>query len=207
MRKNSLIILLCLLLCTVSCAPWQVGAEKDVVKNGMEFETFKEEEDGSKLGILAGETVIDGYPCRKGFVVFHPDWRPDELQLSRDHERNGIAMPAGTWVFPNDQGNPGVCMFPRDIEIQGMPCRGSRMGKSGVMTSFHDSGALKHFFTRDPLQVDGVLCRGGVFGPGIHLHENGRLAKCELAGDAVVEGVVYRKGSTLRLAPAGNVLE
>lgn len=62
MRVNSLIILLCLLLCTVSCAPWQIGAEKDVVKNGIEFETFKEEKDGSKLGILAGDTVIDGWP-------------------------------------------------------------------------------------------------------------------------------------------------
>lgn len=205
MRISVYAILVSLLLTIVSCAPWQIGAEKNVERNGIAFHTFREQDDGTKLGILAGDTVIDCWPCKQGFVVLYPDWRPDELQLSRDYQRNGISMPAGTWVFPNGQGNPGICMFPHDVDIQGLSCRGSRAGKSGVMTSFHDNGKLKQFFSRETVVVDGVPCNGSVFGSGIHLHENGRLRQCELAEEATVGGEVYQKGRLLQIDPNGKV--
>lgn len=188
------------------CAPWQVGAEKNVVKNGIAFQTFKEQDNGSKLGILAADTVIDGWPCKQGFIVFYPDWRLDELLLFRDYERNGVSMPAGTWVFPNKEGNPGVCMFPRDVEIQGCLCRGSWMGKEGVMTSFHGNGKLKHFYSRKTALVDGVPCKGSVFSSGIRLHENGRLQECVLSEAATIEGVKHPKGTKLRFDPQGKLL-
>jgi len=210
MKKKQMIYavhLLCLLLCTVSCAPWQVGAEKDVEKNGIAFETFKEEDDGSKLGILAGDTVIDGWPCKKGFIVFHADWSLDELLLSRDYEYNGIPMPAGTWVFPDAQGNPGICMFPVDVEIQGHLCRGGWGGKEGVMVSFHPSGKVKQYYCREDPVIDGVPCKGSVFSSGITLYENGRLAQCKLAADTTIGGVEYGKGVVLRFDEAGNVVD
>ena len=49
---------------------WQVGAEKDGVKNGIRFQSFRELDDGSKLGVLVDNTVIDGWPCKKDFIVF-----------------------------------------------------------------------------------------------------------------------------------------
>ena len=198
--------LLVILTYATGCAPWQIGAEHDVVKNGIAFKDFRENKDGSKIGNLAKDTEIDGWPCKQGFIAFHADWKLDELQLSKDHERNGIFMPAGTWVFPDKNGNPGVCIFQRDIEIQGYLCRGSGSGKQGFMTSFYASGKLKQFFSRDPVTVNGVVCDDSLF-HGISLHENGSLKQCKLNSQVDIGGVSYRSGSIICLDESGKVLE
>jgi hypothetical protein len=195
-----------LLSSIVGCAPWQVGAEKDVVKNGIRFESFRELGDGSKLGVLVEDTVIDGWPCKKDFIVFYPDWRLDELQLSRDYERNGVFMPEGTWVFPDARGNPGTCMFPRDMEIQGYLCRGGGMGKNGFMTQFYSTGRLRLFWSREPVEVDGFTCKDSLF-TGISLHNNGRLRECILDKPVTLSAVTYRKGTRLRLDAEGKVVD
>ena len=206
LRAAAALLLLAVLLVTVGCSLWEVGAEKDVVKNGIKFKIFRENDDGSKLGKLAEDTVIDGWPCKQGFIAFHSDWRLDELQLSRDYERNGIVMPEGTWVFPDKQGNPGICMFPHDVEVQGYLCRGSRMGKEGFMTSFYASGKLNWFYSRDPVMVDGVICKDSLF-EAIYLHQNGRLKQCALDKTATIKGVEYSRGSILRFDQQGKVLK
>ena len=200
------ILILGLLAGTTGCSPWQVGAETDVVKNGIRFQSFRELDDGSKLGTLVEDTVIDGWPCEKGFVAFHPDWRLDELQLSRDYERNGVFMPAGTWVFPDARGNPGTCMFPRDMEIQGYICRGSGMGKAGFMTRFYSTGRLRLCWPREPVQVDGFVCKDSLF-TGISLHNNGRLQECILDQPATLSSITYLKGTRLRLDASGKVVD
>jgi len=209
LRKTMAMI--CLVLAAgapvLACAPWQIGAEKNVVKNGIRFDSFREGEDGQKLGILAGDTVIDGWPCRKGFVVLHGNWKPDELQLAKGHRRNGIDFPAKTWVFVDEQGNPKACMLPRDLEIQGHRCRGGWGGKEGVMVSFYPGGALKYYCCREDPVIDGVPCDGSMFHCGITLHENGRLKQCRLAEDTTIGGVAYSKGSVLRFAGDGTVVE
>jgi hypothetical protein len=205
LRAAAALFLLTVLACVAACSPWEIGAEKDVVKNGIEFETFREMDDGSKIGKLAKNTVIDGWPCKQGFIVFHPDWRLDELQLSRDYERNGIAMPEGTWVFPDRHGNPGICMFPRDVEVQGYLCRGSWMGKEGVMTAFYPGGRLHWFYSRDPVVVDGVICKDTVF-EAVYLHENGRLKQCKLDEATTIEGVAYSSGTVIRMDDNGKAL-
>lgn len=205
-RWIAAILVLGLLAASTGCAAWQVGAEKDVVRNGISFERFREFDDGSKLGELAEDTVIDGWPCNKGFVAFHPDWRLDELQLSRDYERNGIFMPAGTWVFPDARGNPGTCIFPRDVEIQGYLCRGSGTGKKGFMTRFYSTGRLRLFWSREPVQVDGFVCKDSLF-TGISLHNNGRLQECILDQPATFSSITYRKGTRLRLDASGKVID
>jgi len=199
------VIVIGALLAAAACAPWKLGAEKNVTRNGIRFETFRELDDGAKLGTLYEDTVIDGWPCKKDFIVFHPDWRLDELQLSRDYERNGVFMPEGTWVFPDAEGGPGTCMFPRDMEIQGYLVRGSGMGKSGFMTRFYRSGRLMLFWSRDPVEVDGVICKDSLF-DGIYLHDNGRLRECILDKDGTIGAAVYPKGTRLRLDESGNVI-
>ena len=190
--------------CTMGCSPWQVGAEKDVVKNGIKFDTFRENDDGTKMGILAEDMVIDGWPVKKDFIVFYPDWRLDELQVSRDYARNGVFMPAGTWVFPDKKGNPGVCIFPRDVEVQGHLCRGSGTGKEGFMTAFYASGKLHWFYSRDPVVVDGVTCKDSLF-EAVYLHPDGRLQQCKLDKAVTIEGVEYRRGFIIHFDQAGKV--
>jgi hypothetical protein len=202
-RMLAVVLALAALMCTAGC--WRIGAERNVVRSGIAFAAFREYDDGTKLGILAGDRVIDGWPCKRDFIVFHPDWRLAELQLSRDYERNGVSMPAGTWVFPNEQGNPGTCMFPHDVEIQGYRCRGSWAGKEGFMTVFYPSGRLKLFFSRDPVAVDGVVCDDSLF-QGIALYESGRLQQCKLAEKTRIGGVEYPAGAIVRFDEAGKVL-
>ena len=197
-------VLLVTMSCTMACSPWQVGAEKNVVKNGIKFDTFRENDDGTKMGILAEDMVIDGWPVKKDFIVFYPDWRLDELQVSRDYERNGVFMPAGTWVFPDKEGNPAICMFPRDMEVQGHLCRGSWMGKEGFMTAFYASGKLHWFYSRDPVVVDGVTCKDSLF-EAVYLHPDGRLQQCKLDKAVTIEGVEYRRGFIIHFNQAGKV--
>lgn len=206
LRVSVSMLLLLIIICMMGCASWRMGAENDVVKNGIRFEAFREYDDGSKMGELASDTVIDGWPCKKDFIVFHHDWRLDELQLSRDYELNGIFMPERTWVFPDAQGNPGICMFPHDVSIQGYLVRGSWMEKEGFMTFFYASGKLKLFYSRDPVTVDGVTCDDSLF-HGISLHENGRLQQCKLGKMTSIDRVEYPKGSIISLDQAGKVLK
>ena len=42
-----------------------------------------ETDEGTKMVVLAKDTVIDGWPCKKSLIVFHADWRLNELQLSQ----------------------------------------------------------------------------------------------------------------------------
>lgn len=204
LRATAALLMIGLLGYAGGCAPWEIDAEKNVVKNGIEFETFRETDHGSKVGTLAGDTVIDGWPCKRGFIVFREDWSLDELQLSRDYERNGIFMPEGTWVFANRQGIPKTCMFPRDVNVQGYLCRGSWLGKQGWMTEFYDSGKLKMFWSREPVTIGRMTCADSVM-QGIHLHENGRLKQCKLDKAAIIQGVEYRKGTVVCFDQAGRV--
>ena len=203
LRHMAAFIILGVLLGTAGCAPWQLGAEKDVMKNGIMFKTFRENENGTKLGILVEDTVIDGWPCKKDFVVFHADWRLDELELSRDYQRNGVFMPKGTRVFPDAAGGPGTCMFPRDMEIQGYLVRGT--GRNGFMTRFYRTGNLMLFWSKDPVEVDGVICRDSLF-DGIYLHDNGRLRECVLDKQGMIGKVAYPKGTRLKMDESGKVI-
>ncbi len=101
-------------------------------------------------------------------------------------------MPEGTWVFPDKQGNPGICMFRHDIQVQGYLIRGSWMGKEGFMSAFNASGKLHWFYSRDPVAVDGVLCKDSLF-DAIYLHENGWLQQCALDKAATIGGVKYSR--------------
>ena len=189
---------------TTGCAPWEIGAEKNVVRNGIEFAAFRENSDGSRMGQLAHDTVVDGWPCKEGFINFHADWRLDECHLSREYERNGIVMPASTRVFPDKSGNPGVCLFPHDTTIQGYGCRGNRSG--GFMTAFYPNGKLHWFYARDPVVVDGVTCKSTLF-RAIYLHPDGRLRECKLDQPVTIEGVNYPRGLVIHIDQTGAVTQ
>jgi hypothetical protein len=204
LRATTALLMIGFLGSAAGCSTWELGAEKNIVKNGIEFETYRETDHGSKVGMLVRDTVIDGWPCKRGFIAFREDWSVDELQLSRDYERNGIFMPEGTWVFANRQGIPKTCMFPHDVKIQGYLCRGSWLGKQGWMTEFYDSGKLSMFWSREPVTIDAITCTDSMT-HGIHLHENGRLKRCKLDKLAIVEGVEYRKGTIVCFDQMGRV--
>jgi len=197
-------ILICVILSgTVGCASWTIGAEKNVVRNGIKFDTFREVDSGKKLGILAEDMVIDGWPVKRDFVVFHSSWELDELHLSSDYERNGVFMPAGTRVFPNQHGNPGVVCFSRDVEVQGYVSRGNASG--GYMTAFYPNGRLHWFYPRDPVVVDGIACTDSLF-EALYLYPDGSLRQCKLDKAITISGKQYSSGRVIRFDQMGKAL-
>lgn len=49
-RCIAVVLILGLLSGTTGCAPWQVGAEKDGVKNGIRFQSFRELDEAARWG-------------------------------------------------------------------------------------------------------------------------------------------------------------
>ena len=195
-----------LLLVLGGCAGWQ---EKNVVRNGIHFDKLRTEELRQEpaatiiVGELAADSEIYGYPCARGFIVFHDNWQLREFKLTRVYPFREFRIPAGTWMFPDRHGNIKTCNFPRDVEIQGHLCRGGRGGLEGVQTSFYENGSLESYFSRKDVVINGIPCLGSVFHP-ITLHENGQLKRCTLAVTTVIEGVEYLRKTRITFDSHGG---
>jgi len=185
------------------------GWQKNVTMHGVNFEKAKVDQRGFVTGSVAADTTIGGRPCKQGWVHLHPNGVPASFTASADIPLGRFFIPSGTWVFQNEQGIITVCSFPRDVEIQGHVCRGGGIwgilgGSEGVQAAFYPSGALKHFFVRHPVRIDGVPCAASVF-HGIELYENGRLKSATLSEDFEQDREIHHKGERLRLTSEGHV--
>ncbi len=198
--KKVIGIFICLIV--TGCVHW----ERDVIMHGIHFDKFAYDSKlGSPKGYLAADTIIQGYPCKKGFVSFYDDWKLDEFQLSQPVRLNDeVVIPTNSWGFLDRDGNLTTCMLPVDLEIQGYPCRGGG-GKAGFMTSFHKNGNLKYFFTKDDIEIDSIPCSGSIF-HGIGLHESGNLESCTLAKTTTIQNRQFKKKSKIVLNGEGNLV-
>ncbi len=197
-----------LALSLAACAGWQ---EKNVVRHGILFDKIRTEQPKDEterpciIGDLAEDTVIEGFPCARGFIVFHDNWVLSEFRLFRAHQWQGFVMPVNTWVFAGRDGVVNICAFPRDVEIQGHLCRGGRGGKEGVQTGFHPNGSLRSCFSREDVVVNGIPCFGSVFHP-IRLHDNGQLQSCTLSRTVMLEGREYLRKSRVAFDRDGSFI-
>ena len=199
-------VLFMLFLC---CAPSEVFCgyskwEKNVVRNGIEFEKLRYSDSGTIIGYLKADTDIDNYPCSKGWIHFYKDWALQNFTLKNTMEINGIEIPAGTWVGFNNEGELKKFAFPDDTEVNGIMCMGTG-GPKGAQTSFYTNGSLKYFFSRKKIEINDIPCKGGVFYI-IGFHENGQLKKCTLCDNCVIKGKKYKKDSNIEFDEKGNVV-
>jgi hypothetical protein len=179
------------------CVTWQ----HDVEVNGIHFKKYAAASvRGDNIGYLAEDAVVQGYPCKAGFIALHDDLSLWLFTAASPIEFGDITIPPKTYVGINERGHIDGCAFPADIEIQGHLCRGGWGGAQGVTTSFYDSGRLCYFFSREDVEVDGVFCKGSLL-HGIRLHEDGSLSECRSARMQTVGGVTYGKGSEIELNP------
>jgi hypothetical protein len=184
------------------------GARSQNVEwHGVQFEKARVQDNGFVIGRIGADTFVAGRPCRKGWIHLHPNGALAGFFAAQDITLARFAIPAGTWVAQEDQGVVTACAFPRDVEVQGQLCRGGIGGAEGVRTAFHRDGALKAFYTRKSVLIDGIPCQSNLFKAGITLYANGRLQSAILAEDFVLEGRKYRKGDPLQLTPAGHPVD
>lgn len=202
-RTSSAVLIITFGLINFQCVPW----EKNVTVNNILFEKFAwESTRGDRIGYLANDSEIQGYPCKKGFVVLHENLSLDEFTLSREFVWQGVVFPAGTFVFCDTTGAIAVCAFPTNQQVQGYICRGNG-GIEGIRTGFYPNGRLRFFYPPEDIVIDCILCDASLFHGGISLHENGRLAKCKIAQNVVIDGIMYKKGAKLRLDQEGRVIQ
>lgn len=177
------------------CVTWQ----HDVEVNGIPFKKYSANSvRGDNIGYLAEDAIVQGYPCKAGFIALHDDLSLTLFTAASAIEFGDITVPPKTYVYINQGGHIERCAFPADVEIQGHLCRGGWGGPQGVTTSFYDSGKLRYFFSREDAEIDGVLCKGSLL-HGIRLHEDGSLSECRSAAQQTVDGVTYGKGSEIKL--------
>jgi len=154
-------------------------------------------EGGERTGIygkLAGDTVIDGFPCAADWVSLTTDFRILMCRLSKDFRVLKIELSKDTWVFMNKDSSM-TFVFPRNTIVGKVLCRGGG-GVKGVQTSFYASGQLKSFFSPEDVEIDHILCRGGLLAP-IEFHEDGRLKRCKSAAHQEIKGKNYRRNDLI----------
>lgn len=157
---------------------------------------------GRSIMRLGDDVEVSGRPCKRGWLKLHPNGVPSSFTASRELEFGKLKVPADTWVMQDDTGLVLVCALPRDMEIQGVPCRGTG-GAKGVQLEVYPCGSLKKVFLSKDTVIQGVPCAAGLLSGLVEFHPDGRLKSCKLSEAYTHAGVAYKKGARLEL-PAVN---
>jgi len=185
MRRLSLVVPLAALCVSLPCA-------------------MQAQEPGGTRLKLAKDTVLSAVHCAptgKAYAVIHPNGIVDECPLASDTVIDGHALPRGTWIQLNPDAMLVGAWLPRDLELQGLPCKGT--GYKGWAVRFHADGHLAMCFLSRDTEIDGVPCLGGSFlrelkgSTGVSLQGNGRLRSCRLSRGATIDGKTYAKGARI----------
>ncbi|MFT3869044.1 MAG: hypothetical protein QM715_11350 [Nibricoccus sp.] len=123
---------------------------------------------------------------------------PSSFTASSELEFGKLKVPADTWVMQDEKGLVVACALPRDMEIQGVLCRGTG-GAKGVQIEVYPSGALKRAFLAKDTVIQGVPCASGLVSGMVEFHEDGQLKSCKLSDAHTYAGVAYKKGARLEL--------
>lgn len=185
MRRLSLVVPLAALCVSLPCA-------------------LQAQEPGGTRIKLAKDTVLGAVHCAptgKAYAVIHPNGIVDECPLARDTVIDGHALPRGTWIQLNPDAMLIHAWLPRDVELQGVPCKGT--GYKGWSVRFHADGHLSLCFLSRDVVLDGVPCLGGSFlrelrgSTHVTLDATGRLRSCRLSRAATIDGKTYAKGARI----------
>lgn len=151
---------------------------------------------------FAADTLVGGVHCGptgRAYAVIHSNGVIDECPLARDTIIDGHALPRGTWIQLTPEAMLFGAWLPRDLDLQGLPCKGT--GYKGWAVRFHPDGRLALCFLSRDAEIDGVPCLGGSFfrelrgSTGVSLQANGRLRSCRLSRAATIDGKAYAKGA------------
>ena len=150
---------------------------------------------------LHQNTVIQGYPCAKGYTWFYADGKLDNCWVSQETQYGEALIPRGSLLYLKPDGRLYFVMLAHDSEVAGVKCSGGNwlLGPAeGAMTSFYPSGKLWACSLAVDQVVQGVPCRhdDGPFGIlyglwikhrdydlGIEFYRNGKLKSCQLSKD------------------------
>ena len=145
---------------------------------------------------LQQETVIQGYPCARGYASYYSSGRLASCAVAKETAFGEATLPERSIISLLEDGRPQGAMMAHNTVIAGAKCGGGNwlLGPSeGAATGFYPSGKLKNCFFAGDQTVQGVPCMTagfiGMFGDGARrdggaqFYESGKLKSCTLARD------------------------
>ena len=193
---------------SVSCNFQYTKWDRNVSNEKMNFSrvrySIQETDTTSIIGYLKNNTVINGYPCKQGWVHFTKDWQPKLFCLYKKSTVNNVQLRKGSWVVLNPGRNFFSVVFPNDTIVENFRCKGGG-GVNGFQTSFYNSGKLKEFFTDENITIDHIECKHGIKNP-IKLHENGKLCSCMLNKEITLNSTTFKAGTFVQLDSIGTII-
>ena len=172
------VLMVVLSVFTASCMhEWM----KNVVMNGIEFERIRysrnESDTISIIGYMKHDHVIQGYPCKKGWIHFTKHKELKLFCLSESCEVENVLLPAGCWIINARRSDVTTVVFPDDTIIQGFPVRGGG-GAKGARTGFYKSGKLRNFFPYKDFVRNGEKFRKSIFN-FVQITSDGKCSQVE----------------------------
>jgi hypothetical protein len=173
------------------------GASSEI-SSGTNFNDFRQEKNGIKIGRLKEDMVIGGRPCKKGWLHLHANNVPAAFTAAHEIEEGRLKIPVDTWVLQTAEGVVTTCAFPRDTEVQGILCKGTG-GAKGAQVAVYPSGALKQVFLARDMRIQEVPCAADAISGAVEFYEDGKLKSCLLSESYTRDGAVHKKGTRLQL--------
>jgi hypothetical protein len=179
------------------------------------------------LCVLPEPQRIQGIPCARGLVHFHPDATLAQATLARDHVERGVPFAAGTQLSWNEDGTLGAALkspqviagvpMPADATVRfdaaGMLLSWSRrvngatvVGgipcEDSAMVTFHATGEVERLTLGQSFEIGDITALGGT---DLELHLGGGLAVATLGASWTHDGITFEVGTQLTFRPDGTL--
>ncbi len=137
------------------------------------------------------DTVIQGFPCARGYAWFYPDGSLNECTVARPITFANDRVPRGSVIQLWPNGAARYLTLPHAALIAGYHVTSGNPPGSpkGAATAFYPSGKLRSFYLFNDQTIQGVPCRGsqGSFLSAsaanayrVDFYEDGKLQSCQL---------------------------
>ena len=118
-------------------------------------------------------------------------------------------LPEGAIIHAR-KNNIIYCFLPKDMEIQGVWCRGHN---NDWETGFYTNGRLALAWLPHDQMIQNIPCMAASFwtevfskSARVQFHPNGKLARCKLSRDGTIQGRFYEKGTIVHFDEQGRAL-
>ena len=132
--------------------------------------------------------------------------------LAQEDTVLGNTVPAGTQLNFDKNGILLFIALPHPMKLQEVMCNGE--GPGSWHTVLYPSGQLKLAWPSEDQDVQGIPCREATFftemfggGAGLYFHPNGKLRRCKLSKDFIIEGRSFKRGEHPEFDEQGRLVK
>ncbi len=135
--------------------------------------------------------------------------KSDTNQTVKTQNDSFPVLPQGAIIHVR-KGNQIFCFLPKNMEIQGVICRGHN---NDWETGFYTNGKLSLAWLPRDQVIQGVPCMKATFwtevlgkSAKVLFWDNGQLKRCKAAKDCLIQGHAFKKGDIIRFNRKGKLI-